>query len=215
MSKKTLGRRSTAGNTLTTIDSSGGGGFIAIGTDGLPVVAYDGSVVSPPSILKVAHCGNVTCTAGNTLTTLGAWESLFFGSIAIGTDELPVMSYVFKIPFFATELVVAHCGNVACTAGNTETTIDDDSLGNSIAIGADGLPVMSYSSDALKVAHCGTVTCAAGNTLTTVDSAGGSFSFFHLTSVAIGADGLPVVSYEDDSNRALKVAHCGDPVSCK
>jgi hypothetical protein len=33
------------------------------------------------------------------------------------------------------------------------------------------------------------------------------------TSVAIGADNLPIVSYFDQTNRALKVAKCGD-VNC-
>ena len=82
--------------------------------------------------------------------------------------------------------------------GFTLTTVDSDgkvAFGTSIAIGADGLPVVSYwdSSNAdLKVAHCGNLTCTAGNVLTTVDSAG---SVGLETSIAIGADGLPVMSY--------------------
>ena len=119
------------------------------------------------SRLKVAHCGNVTCTAGNTLTTVDSEG--FVGSIAIGADGLPVVSYEEN-----DALKVAHCGNVTCTAGNTLTTVDSDvGGGGSIAIGADGLPVVSYGvgefGPGLKVAHCGNVTCTAGNTLTTVD----------------------------------------------
>ena len=49
---------------LTVVDTEGGPGTsVTIGTDGLPVVSCSAS-----GDLKVAHCGNVTYTAGNTLT---------------------------------------------------------------------------------------------------------------------------------------------------
>ena len=35
------------------------------------------------------------------------------------------------------------------------------------------------------------------------------------SSIAVGADGLPVVSYVDVTTGGLKVAHCGTLVSCK
>ena len=57
------------------------------------------------------------------------------------------------------------------------------------------------------MAHCGNATCNAGNTLTTVDSAGSVGTF---TSITIGADGLPVISYSDATNGDLKVAHCSN-----
>jgi hypothetical protein len=82
----------------------------------------------------------------------------------------------------------------------------------SIAIGADGLPVISYyagSNNDLKVAHCDDVACTSA-TLNTVDSTGSVGSH---TSIVIGADGLPVISYYDGSNNDLKVAHCDD-VAC-
>jgi len=89
------------------------------------------------------------------------------------------------------------------------TTVDNTgSVGryNSIAIGADGFPVISYydqSNDDLKVVKCGDAACTvAGNTITTVDSTG---SVGEYTSIAIGADGFPVISYYDQSNRDLKV----------
>ena len=206
----------TASNTLTTVDSAEQNTSIAIGADGLPVVSYGDATNTS---LKVAHCGNVTCTAGNTLTTV---DSAVFvsSSITIGTDGLPVVSYG-EGALIDLDLKVAHCGNVTCTAGNTLTTVDSAANGFgwvSIAIGADGLPVVSYWDDLtedLKVAHCGNVTCTAGGTVTTVDSAG-EVGFY--SSIAIGADGLPVVSYLGLGTGGfpnLKVAHCGDPVSCK
>ena len=66
----------------------------------------------------------------------------------------------------------------------------------SIAIGADGLPVISYrdsTAAALKVAQCGNAACTAGNVITTVDDPVNLVG--SLTRIAIGIDGLPVISY--------------------
>jgi hypothetical protein len=158
----------------------------------------------------VAHCGIANCTSGNTITTV---ESAFAGeysSIAIGADGLPVISYKDDTNY---ALKVAHCGNANCTSGNTIATVDtagfvgDDT---SIAIGTDGLAIISYwdfTNQDLKVAHCGDALCTpATNTITTVDSAGNVGQY---TSIAIGAGGLPVISYFDETNGNLKVLHCG------
>ncbi len=48
---------------------------------------------------------------------------------------------------------------------------------------------------------------SSGNISTTVDSAG---DVGRLTSITIGADGLGLISYDDVSNGALKVLHCGN-----
>src|SRR5262245_31578921 len=44
--------------------------------------------------------------------------------------------------------------------------------------------------------------------VTTLDSAGSVGGF---ASVAIGSDGLGLISYYDATNQALKVAHCSNP----
>ncbi|MBN1976355.1 MAG: hypothetical protein JW918_03040 [Anaerolineae bacterium] len=53
---------------------------------------------------------------------------------------------------------------------------------------------------------CNDAACS-GATLTTLDS-GGDVGLY--TSVTIGADGLPLISYYDQTNYDLKVAHCSD-----
>ncbi len=101
---------------------------------------------------------------------------------------------------------------------NLNTSLDSISGGDtgqhtSITIGADGLPVISYydvTNQELRVARCANVDCSGSPTLNTVDSAGNVGMF---SSIIIGTDGLPVISYFDATNGHLKVAHCED-ASC-
>ena len=132
-----------------------------------------------------------------------------YTSVTVGTDGLPLISY-----YDGTnrDLKVAHCGNAACTS-STITTVDSGNYvgrDTSVTVGADGLPLISYyywDYGDLRVAHCGNAACTSGNTITTVDSAG-DVGFY--TSVTVGADGLPLISYVDITNEDLRVAHCGN-----
>ena len=103
---------------------------------------------------------------------------------------------------------------VSIPVGSTPVTVDAPGIGysSSIAIGANGLPIISYqdnSNSDLRVAACADLACSTA-TLTTVDATG-STGFY--SSIAIGTDGRPIISYYDASNGALRVAACAD-VSC-
>lgn len=201
--------------TITVVDDPPLGGVgehssLAIGADGLPVIAYhDSGLLS----LKVAKCLNAGCSGGavtitqvdNPTNTVGQ-----YASIAIGTDGLPVISYFDQT---AGTLKVAKCGNAACSAGNTLTTVDDPAnvVGDhtSIVVPADGRPVIAYrdvTGGDLRVMKCGNAACTGGNASNVIDNA---FFVGQFTSIALGADGLPVISYYHDIGR-LKVAKCGD-----
>ncbi len=185
---------------------------IAIGTDGFPVISftykYTNYIDTNISNLKVAKCGNASCSSGNIITTVDSAGIVGqFDSIAIGTDGFPVISYLDNFPNY--DLKFLKCGNAACSSGNTISTLD--SVGyvgyyTSIAIGANGFPMISYQdfqNNDLKFLKCGNISCSSGNSITTVDSVG---STGHYTSLKKGADGLPVISYSDLTNGYLKVA---------
>ena len=211
------------GNTITVVDDPAGilaqGTAIAIGADGLPVVSYHDQTAGT---LKVAHCGNIACSAGNVVTTIDdpPAPSTVAGSgssIAVGADGLPVVSY--REQFATTlSLKVAKCANAACTGNATVTFLSSD-LGSSgdIAIGSDGLPTVTFYSAGiagLRVAKCGNASCSAGNLLTSLDSPGAGGGFLgYDSSIVIGSDGLPVISYAT-SLGALKVAKCSTQ-SCR
>ena len=77
------------------------------------------------------------------------------------------------------------------------------------------MPVMSYidmTNSALKVAKCDNLDCSGTIWLRTIGSVG-NVSSGHSTSIAIGADGTPVISFHETTAAgagALKVAKCSN-----
>ena len=182
---------------------------IAIGSDGLPVISYRATNGQGQPQLGIAKCDNAACSGGVTFSTIfTGGGNPEHSSIAIGSDGLPVISHR------DFGLIVTKCANVACTGQVTTTAVDrrgpDIGEYTSIAIGTDGMPVISYydrSAGALKVAKCNNAACTGVVTITTADDPSNNVGSF--TSIAVGSDGLPVISYRDETAGALKVAKCG------
>ena len=196
--------------TITTVDSDGIVGrftSIAIGDNGNPVISYwDNS----NSALRVAACTNSDCTGTPTITTVDDDGTVGqFTSIAIGDSGYPVISYEDTSSWPGIRLKVAACTTSDCSGTPTITTVDWHSgVGrySSIAIGDNGYPVISYydsTNEALKVAACTTADCTGTHAITTIDSDGDVGQY---TSIAIGDNGNPVISYYDFSNEVLKIA---------
>jgi hypothetical protein len=198
-------------------EHAGLGCSLTIGHDGSPVIS---SIIVNviPSSLVVTKCNDTAC-AGSDETTSALDGPGAIGSptsIAIGSDNYPVISYWSS---GYKQLKVAHCNDASCT-GNDEllSIVDDvDDVGEytSIAIGEDGFPVISYfdrTSGALKVAKCNDAACTGGDeTITTVDDPPTNAGL--QTSIAIGDDGRPVISYWQyaEDGAKLKVTRCGNP----
>jgi hypothetical protein len=211
-------------STTTTLAGPGLVGYftaLAIGNDGLPIIAYGNDNTSH---LNIAHCGDLTCSSpcgsgGTTCTDMGSRG--LSNSIAIGCDGLPIVANANNIGP-GDSLDIVHCGTVDCTepcgTGGTTCTqleLNTNAQGDpSIGIGLDCMPVVSYRDNLnldLKVAHCNDGACTSA-TFNTVDDGGGD-SVGLYSSITIGADGLPIMSYYDETNGDLKVLKCASP-SC-
>jgi len=190
------------------LDENGRNSSISIGADSIPVIAYN-----DPSgqALKVAICTSALCTAASSAVVDDLNDAVWWPSMATGDDGFPVISYQ-----GSGKLKVAKCNDEACSGGDeTITTIDDtdEFTGghSSIAIGVDGFPVISYhGSGKLKVAKCNDEACSGGDeTITTINDTD-EFTGIH-TSIAIGADGFPVISYQETfGSSTVRVAKCND-----
>jgi hypothetical protein len=196
-------------STLDTADDVGEYTSVAIGSDGFGLISYYDRTNED---LKVAHCNDTACTSATINAIDSTGDVGRFTSVAIGADGLGLIGYYDDTT--GGDLKVAHCDNAACSSAtlNTIDTAGMVGIDTSVAIGADGLGLISHYDllgKDLRVAHCDDVACTSA-TLSNLDSAGMVGAF---TSVAVGVDGLGLISYYDDSNDDIKVAHCRD-VAC-
>jgi hypothetical protein len=173
------------------------------------------AVAAVALLIPLAGVSSAATESGvNKITTVGQVRS-YLSSVAIGRDGLPVISYYGK-----GHLKVVHCGNPACSHGNTFSRVDKQpgvGYSSSITIGADGLALISYGSNPfpaggsrenqhLKVVRCGNRACSRGNTITVVDK---HPAVGYDSSIRIGADKRPVISYQDLAGD-LELLRCGN-----
>jgi hypothetical protein len=178
---------------------------IAVGADGLPLVSY---LDSANGDLQVAHCADALCATPTTTAFDTGNNAGYYTSLTIGSDGLGLVSYR---DASASSLKAGHCDNLACTAA-TLSTVDANGIEgeySAITLGVDGLGVISYYAGSggaqdLKVAHCGNVACTTSS-FVTADSVG---SVGWSTSITVGSDGLPFVSYRDVDNGRVRGLHC-------
>ena len=184
-----------------------------MGTDGFPLITY---VLSDGKV-RVAHCGSADCLSGSTqVTAIGS--VLLPGirvdtSVAIGVDGLGIMA------FGAGGITALRCSTVDCTTQTTAvicvacenpTSPPFDSV--SVAIGADGYPLIGYRTggarQAAELIHCPQVNCN-GATRATVETADG-VNLGGYSWVTAGVNGHALMIYRDATNSLLRAAYCVD-----
>lgn len=179
---------------------------IVMGAGDLPLISYY-DVTN--GALRVAACTTSACPVSTRTEIDDAADVGQYSSIALGVDGKGLISYFDNT---ADDLKVAHCDDAACTTATITPLDTADATGadTSIAIGSDGFGIIAYRSlteGALRVAHCSNTNCTAA-TKTTIDEA--STDVGRWTDIAIGDDGLPVISYWDQINGRLKLARCAN-----
>jgi hypothetical protein len=203
------------GNETTTTLNAGMGGATstAIGSDGLPVIANYRSEAGEISVIK---CDGSSCTGEDTAITVVAEDILGDNlSLALGNDGFPVIAYNGNQ---GPSLKVIKCNDSACAGlGEIVSIVDDmgEDPGSypSIAVRADGNPIIAYwdrvgGLGQVMVASCNDPACSGGDEIISVVD--GPSQVGQGISLAIGSDGLPIISYLDVGTNpdSIKVLHC-------
>ena len=208
---------------------------IAVDVNGDPMISYQHTAPSPPdpsdpSLLKFATC-DLSASANGNCDQASDWSRVtvesgnyegMFSSIAVGASGDPMISYY---DGYTADLKFATCDLSASVNANCDQAIDwtnvtveaAGSVGRdtSIAVDASGDPMISYrdyGNEDLKFAICDLSASVNGNcdqtidwSLVTVDAAR---SVSSDTSLALDAEGDPMISYYDDTNGDLRFAIC-------
>jgi hypothetical protein len=216
----TLTCSSETSNTVDTVTAGAGVNYwttVSIGADGNPIVTYEDPNATV-ALMKIAHCNAPDCSGSTDVTTLdgdgvggNSTDATAMSSNAIGTDGLAVATWYDST---GQDLKFVHCTNTSCTTRGTTLSLDTAGIKGQyprVAIGADGDPIISYRDSAnstLRILHCGNTTCTANNSISSPDGTANVTG--NYDSIAIGLDGLPIVSYYDSTNKILKAVKCGN-----
>ena len=131
----------------------------------------------------------------------------WFTSIALGSDGYGRIAY-----YDGTNgnLNFVQCTNADCSTHSTPVAVDstgDVGMMTSIALGPDGYARISYydtTNTNLKFVQCTNADCSTHSTPVAVDSTG---DVGQTTSLKIGSNGTPRISYYDNTNYDLKFAY--------
>ena len=192
--------------------SSGGGidglfASIAIGANDLPIVAH---ARNSGNGLVLTRCLDSNCTAASS-TVLDPRNNVGeYASLAVTDEGLPFVAYS---DLNTDDLMLARCLDETCSAFATSTlSTDMDNRGaySSLALTSDGLPVVSFKTEANEVAFLRCLDALCQATTTTVLTTGNDD---YDTSTVLGLDHAPHIAFFTNSGENLEFVRCDDP-SC-
>ncbi len=181
---------------------------LVLPADGRPLFAYfDANNFD----LKYARCADAACTSAQVVTLESA------GSVGIA----PSMSLIGGLPQIAyggnsNSLRLARCASLDCSSGASISTLSAENVGDSAMIaGRDGFAMIVYrqdlaTPDVLRLAKCNNAACTAP-TLTSLDTNATGIGLGVGVQMRPGADGLPLVTYYDQSFQTIKLLRCTRP----
>lgn len=213
----------SSGNQISVVDEtefSGVTSSVAIGKDGLPLIAY---ARAGESNLWLARCLNVACSQ-NQKYMLDSGRVGLHSSIVIPPDGLPIIVYSEFSEFMRVRLL--KCGDPTCQTNNKITILRDgysgdltlDSLGNPIIALYDPNPIpypieeiASNATSELRYIRCGDQYCTADKMRADVRlDIGGHLGYYQ--SIVLPADNKPFITYlfTNAASSAMKVVKCGN-----
>lgn len=170
-------------------------------------VAYYNSTGSD---LYVAACQDPTCAAVNHIALDSTNSVGTFASAALSPINELLVAYA---DITNGDLRMARCSNPGCSTAISSVIVESTNSvgpgGVSLAINAEGLPVIAYrdnTNGALRVATCAVSTCSSTTAFAATPGPGG-----FRPSISIGPDGLPVISHNDLATGAFYLTRCSTP----
>jgi len=179
---------------------------IVTGGDGYALISFYNVTNSS---LRVAHCINALCSSRNIFTIDETGDVGMYNDITVNNAGFAFISYYDAT---SANLKAAYCTDIHCE--NSDITVLDSTglVGKytSVTINGHSNALISYYDETnqdLKVALCNPSTCSAASLISVLDSVGNVGGY---TSIVKGIDGLGLISYIDNLNWDLKVAHCNN-----
>lgn len=164
------------------------------------------AALTVPAVLPAAAPAATLWPATVTTANTGMWPSL-----VIPADGRPLISHYDGANGW---LLVTRCDDRACQGGDEDVSVLDNTAqtGRESAMAlSGGTPVVAHqylTANDLRVGRCDDLACSGGgDTAGTLDS--GSWVIGNV-SMAVPADGFPVIAYFDATANDLKVMKCND-----
>lgn len=171
---------------------------IAIGSDGLPRVAYANA---SDDTFRFATCHALDCSDSDSAPVVDA-VGISASMVLDANDAMRLAYYDLVDDALAFDDGVPRA---------IDDPADDVGLYASLVLDASGRPVIAYddlSDDSLRLALCADATCTSASIVTVDDDA--VVDVGEHVDVAIGVDGLPIMAYAVLPGGALRVARCED-----
>jgi hypothetical protein len=186
-------------------DSSSGFSDLMVGSDGLPMIAYDAT--QEGIVIKLAHCIDAECTNPPQITFLGQGVFGWHHSLTLNIDGFPIIAWNSN-----GRIMIARCKNYSCSE-NELTNFDPPTatLSPSIALASNGFPIIVAYADppiyGLYFFKCLDSACALPvetDIFLELDN------IDQKVNLAIGSDGRPIASFWNGTDSMLQVLICGD-----